>query len=109
MPVGINCALERALAYAMRSDARWSPWTTVASDLAERFGRHDAERNPDLVDDARRLRHREIVLETTSAWQDAAAFYRAIGFGVAGSAGMDTFFVLGLKAHPVPDPDPDPD
>lgn len=42
---------------------------------------------------------RRIVLETTSAWEDAVRFYRNCGFGIVGEDGENTHFELDLDKH----------
>jgi len=45
-----------------------------------------------LIEHARRLRYREIVLETTESWDSAVAFYRAHGFAEVRRAAGDVHF-----------------
>jgi GNAT superfamily N-acetyltransferase len=45
---------------------------------------------------ARARGYRRLVLETTTGWQDAEAFYRRAGFQVSGYADGDTHFLLEL-------------
>ena len=49
-----------------------------------------------LCEQARALGYRQIVLETTSTWKGAVAFYERNGFQVIGSRDGDTHFVLDL-------------
>jgi GNAT superfamily N-acetyltransferase len=53
-----------------------------------------------LIEDARTSGCRRIILETTSTWQDAAAFYRKHGFRVTHHQGGDTYFLLELNPGP---------
>jgi GNAT superfamily N-acetyltransferase len=53
-----------------------------------------------LCERARALGYRQIVLETTSTWEDAIAFYERNGFRVTGSRDGDTHFVLDLASFP---------
>ena len=50
-----------------------------------------------LCEEAETAGYRQIVLETTSAWQDAIAFYTRFGFRVIGAWDGDTHFVLDLE------------
>ena len=49
-----------------------------------------------LCERARNCGYRRIVLETTSTWDDAIAFYTELGFQLIGSREGDTHFVLDL-------------
>lgn len=49
-----------------------------------------------LCEQAEAAGYRQIVLETTSEWQDAIAFYMRFGFRVIGAWDGDTHFVLDL-------------
>jgi len=49
-----------------------------------------------LCERARATGHRQIMLETTSTWEDAIAFYERNGFQVIGSHDGDTHFALDL-------------
>jgi len=51
-----------------------------------------------LCGEARAAGYAQIVLETTSTWEDAIAFYKRNGFRVIGSRDGDTHFVLDLAA-----------
>jgi ribosomal protein S18 acetylase RimI-like enzyme len=53
-----------------------------------------------LLDDAQAAGHRKIILETTSTWDDAIAFYQTHGFRVTHIREGDTYFAIDL-----PDPD----
>lgn len=50
-----------------------------------------------LMEDARSAGARKIVLETTSTWKDAAAFYQKHGFRITHFREGDTYFVLELN------------
>jgi ribosomal protein S18 acetylase RimI-like enzyme len=47
-----------------------------------------------LLADARSAGYRRIILETTSTWEDAVAFYRKHGFRVTHCEEGDTYFLL---------------
>jgi GNAT superfamily N-acetyltransferase len=50
-----------------------------------------------LLDEARARGCRQVVLETTSTWQDATGFYLRHGFQIIGHWDGDTHFVLDLQ------------
>jgi GNAT superfamily N-acetyltransferase len=50
-----------------------------------------------LIDDARASGCRRIILETTSDWKDAVAFYQKRGFCITHQQGGDTYFLLELN------------
>ncbi len=50
-----------------------------------------------LMDDARSAGYRKIILETTSTWNDAVAFYQKHGFRITHLRGGDTYFLLELN------------
>ncbi len=50
-----------------------------------------------LLQQARTAGYRQIVLQTTSTWEEAIAFYRRYGFQVVGEWGGDTHFVRELR------------
>ena len=50
-----------------------------------------------LLADARSAGYRRIILETTSTWEDAVAFYRKHGFRATHSKEGDTYFLLELR------------
>jgi GNAT superfamily N-acetyltransferase len=52
-----------------------------------------------LCGEAQAAGYAQIVLETTSTWEDAVAFYQRNGFRVIGSRDGDTHFVLDLAAR----------
>ncbi len=51
-----------------------------------------------LCKEAETAGYRQIVLETTSEWQDAIVFYTRFGFRVIGAWDGDTHFVLNLES-----------
>jgi GNAT superfamily N-acetyltransferase len=51
-----------------------------------------------LLEEAKALGCRKIILETTSTWNDAIAFYRRHGFRSTHVRGADTYFALELPA-----------
>jgi GNAT superfamily N-acetyltransferase len=51
-----------------------------------------------LCEEARAKGYTQIVLETTSTWDDAVTFYRRRGFRIVGSHDGDTHFVLDLDS-----------
>jgi GNAT superfamily N-acetyltransferase len=53
-----------------------------------------------LVEDARSAGCRKIILETTSTWTDAIAFYRKRGFRITHIKEGDTYFALELNPDP---------
>lgn len=53
-----------------------------------------------LIEDARAAGCRKVILETTSAWTDAVAFYQRRGFRVTHHQGGDTYFLLELNPAP---------
>jgi ribosomal protein S18 acetylase RimI-like enzyme len=53
-----------------------------------------------LLEDARTACYRTIILETTSAWKDAVAFYQKRGFRMTHLQGGDTYFLLELNRGP---------
>jgi GNAT superfamily N-acetyltransferase len=53
-----------------------------------------------LCEHARAMGYHHIVLETTSTWGNANAFYQACGFRVTGTSGGDTHFVFELDGAP---------
>jgi GNAT superfamily N-acetyltransferase len=53
-----------------------------------------------LCEQARALGHRQILVETTSTWNGAIAFYERHGFQAIGSYDGDTYFVLDLASFP---------
>jgi putative acetyltransferase len=68
---------------------------SVACDLRRRgLGGAILQR---LIEDARSSGCQRIILETTSTWEDAAAFYRKHGFRVTHHEGGDTHFLLELN------------
>jgi GNAT superfamily N-acetyltransferase len=52
-----------------------------------------------LCEFARQAGYQQLVLETTSTWEDAVAFYEKHGFRAIGSWDGDTHFVLPLLAE----------
>ena len=55
----------------------------------------------ELVGHARRLGYRQVVLETTSSWVDAVAFYQRHGFAVVERKHGDTHFRLDVQKEQV--------
>ncbi|MBN1438840.1 MAG: GNAT family N-acetyltransferase [Anaerolineales bacterium] len=53
-----------------------------------------------LIADARSAGCRRVILETTSEWTDAVAFYRGSGFAVTHHRGGNTHFQLELNPGP---------
>jgi ribosomal protein S18 acetylase RimI-like enzyme len=53
-----------------------------------------------LVENARAAGYRKLILETTSTWEDAVAFYRKHGFRRTHVREGDTYFVLELNPRP---------
>jgi GNAT superfamily N-acetyltransferase len=51
-----------------------------------------------LIEDARSAGCRTVILETTSAWTDAVAFYQKRGFRITHQQGGDTYFLLELNS-----------
>jgi len=50
-----------------------------------------------LLEDAKAARYQKIILETTSTWDEAIAFYQKHGFRFTHLRGGDTFFALDLS------------
>jgi putative acetyltransferase len=50
-----------------------------------------------LLEDAESAGYRTIILETTSTWEDAVAFYRKHGFRMTHFREGDTFFILEIN------------
>jgi GNAT superfamily N-acetyltransferase len=53
-----------------------------------------------LIMDAKTSGCRKIILETTSTWNEAVAFYQRHGFRITHCRGGDTFFLLELISGP---------
>jgi GNAT superfamily N-acetyltransferase len=53
-----------------------------------------------LIEDARTSGNRTVILETTSTWTDAVAFYQRRGFRITHHQGGDTYFLLELNPAP---------
>ena len=71
---------------------------SVARDLRRRgIGGAILDR---LIGDAQASGCRRIILETTSTWEDAVAFYRKRGFGITHRQGGDTYFLRELNPGP---------
>jgi GNAT superfamily N-acetyltransferase len=51
-----------------------------------------------LIEDARSAGYRKLILETTSTWQDAVAFYGRHGFRMTHIKEGDTYFTLDLNS-----------
>jgi ribosomal protein S18 acetylase RimI-like enzyme len=60
-----------------------------------------------LLEDARAAGFRKIILETTSTWNEAIAFYERHGFHETHIRGGDTYFALGLPVGGAASPPPD--
>jgi len=53
-----------------------------------------------LIGDAQASGCRRVILETTSTWEDAVAFYRKRGFSITHAREGDTYFLLELNPGP---------
>jgi len=70
----------------------------VRMSVAKPFRRRSVGRQilQALIAEAKQRGHRQVVLETTSTWQEVIAFYLQAGFLITHQRDGDTYFVLEL-------------